>query len=397
MKTEKYKSVGIIRPANGDWRVIYDFEIPDQPGKFKRFYVRDGINYFHDPEEKQKAAEELKADIILALQNGFNPFLPGEQVESQIFVEEIEIDTQPEPNWTVSEAFIKYLEFCKKKNLSDNTIKTYKTFIENMKFWFNAQDQLELPLANVSSIDFIEFLDNSFDEYEWSSRTYNNHINFIKTFTKKVYSLEKKIFPGLIYKVEIADLDLKLDRAEKNRYYSPTVAKSVKKEAKAFPELYNYMKWIFYSCMRPREISLLQVKHIDLDSRQIKAIAPTAKTGDRLVPICDELHQIILDLDLTNKPPNYYVFGKNGKTCEERVYKNYFSDLFRPIKEKLGLDDKYTLYGWKHTRVVNLLSAGFSDPEVMSLTGHKDYESFQAYKRELVIDSSSMKGKTIDF
>lgn len=74
-----------------------------------------------------------------------------------------------------------------------------------------------------------------------------------------------------------------------------------------------------------------------------------------------------------------------------------FTNGYKLIKDKLGLDNKYTLYGWKHTRVVNLLMAGFTDNEVMSLTGHSDHKSFMAYKRELMVDTSAMKGKTIEF
>ncbi|MEL7587833.1 MAG: hypothetical protein AAGU19_14085 [Prolixibacteraceae bacterium] len=38
---------------------------------------------------------------------------------------------------------------------------------------------------------------------------------------------------------------------------------------------------------------------------------------------------------------------------------------------------------------------GFTDNEVMSLTRHSDYKSFMAYKRELMVDTSAMKEKTI--
>lgn len=33
----------------------------------------------------------------------------------------------------------------------------------------------------------------------------------------------------------------------------------------------------------------------------------------------------------------------------------------------------------------------------MTLTGHKDWAGFEAYKRELVIDNTAMKKKTISF
>ena len=64
--------------------------------------------------------------------------------------------------------------------------------------------------------------------------------------------------------------------------------------------------------MRPKEIRLLQINQIDVRARQIKATAPTAKTGDRFIPVCDELLELIESLNLTKLPLNFYVFGKMG-------------------------------------------------------------------------------------
>src|SRR5690606_41908964 len=113
-------------------------------------------------------------------------------------------------------------------------------------------------------------------------------------------------------------------------------------------------------------------------------------------PVCDEFFQLIKEMRLIDLPLNYYVFGKNGKPRELLSYKDTFRNRYKPIRAKLGLDDKYTLYGRKHTRVVNLLMTDFTDHQVMSLTGHSDYQSFMAYKRELMVDTSTMKGKTIE-
>src|SRR5690606_33201392 len=182
-----------------------------------------------------------------------------------------------------------------------------------------------------------------------------------------------------------------------NRYYTPTVQEQVKNEARKAPRLYNYIRWIYYSCMRPKEIRLLQVKHIDLTASQIKVTGPTGKTGERFVPICDELYDLIRELGIMKLPLNFPAIGRGGITSEYSANKDTFSESYRPIKEKLGHDDKYALYGWKHARVVNLLMAGFTDAEVLSLTGHLDYESFKAYKRSFKLDSTPMQGKTVEF
>src|SRR5690606_13440024 len=189
--------------------------------------------------------------------------------------------------------------------------------------------------------DLLDFLDTFYDEEGWTPRTYNNHARFLVTLFDRMKKLEKRENPNVVYKADVGDIELKKDRAEKNRYYSPMVAERVKHELTREVELFNYVKWIFYSCMRPREIRLLQVKHIDLNARQIKAIAPTAKTGDRYVPICDELFHLINEMGLTSLPLNFYVFGKHGQASECLSNKDAFRNKYKPIKEKLGLDDKY--------------------------------------------------------
>src|SRR5690606_11130791 len=98
---------------------------------------------------------------------------------------------------------------------------------------------------------------------------------------------------------------------------------------------------------------------------------------------------------LDKLPLDYYPFSDNLKPGAAMHIKNRMNENYRPIKDKLGLDHNYTLYSFKHTRCVNLLNAGFSDQEVMSLTGHSDAKSFETYKRSFVIDAKTMKGKTI--
>ena len=398
MRATKYKNINIIRARSGDWRIRYEFEIPNKPGVFKKFYVRDGVNYVHDLPAKEKAINQLREDIEFHLKKGYNPFEAERDISSLIEEKEVEIEEAEKVDfWMMSEAIDKYIRSCEKKNLSPNTIRTYQTFINNFEAWLFSYDLIQKKACDFTTNQLEQFLDESFDAEEWSPRTYNNHIAFFGTFFKQVFKLERRVNPEVRYVVIADDIEKKKDRAERNKYYTPSIATKIKKELSKLPDLYNYCKWIYYSCMRPREISLLQVQHIDLETRQIKVIAPTAKTGDRFVPICDELFDLIIKMKLTEAEYGSYVFGKNGKTSREKIYKDHFRNLYRPIKLLFGLDDNYTLYGWKHSRVVDLLNAGFTDPEVMSLTGHRDYKGFQAYKRGFVLDNTVMKGKTVGF
>jgi len=390
-----YKEPKIIRAARG-WFIALYYLKPDGSG-FKRFEFSGGINYIKDLKERERQIQQMLKYLKKELNRGFNPFFPDLEERYKAAIEEkkesISKSERKSDRWTLEQGLKVYMDHCREKNLSENTLKTYGTYIENFQTWLSENNLLSMTCDLVDENLVRRFLNDS--DGVWLPRTYNNHLAFLRRFFDKLAKLEKKEHPTVKYVADLSDIEDKLTRAEKNRYYSANVAERVKKELDKDDAMYNYVKWIFYSCMRPREIRHLQIKHIDLGVRQIKVPAPTAKTGDRFVPICDELLEMILEMDLDRFPLDYYVFGDKGKIGEEIASRDYYAKRYKPIKERLGLDDKYTLYGWKHTRVVNLVLAGFTDNEIMTLTGHSDYKSYQAYKRDLMVDSSKMKGKTI--
>ncbi|WP_392469332.1 phage integrase N-terminal SAM-like domain-containing protein [Sphingobacterium cellulitidis] len=63
----------------------------------------------------------------------------------------------------------------------------------------------------------------------------------------------------------------------------------------------------FLDYMRPKEIRLLKIQDIDIISRQIKV---NGKTGYRYFPICEELMNLISEMDLIAQPLDFYVLGK---------------------------------------------------------------------------------------
>ncbi|OOG19117.1 hypothetical protein BWD42_03985 [Sphingobacterium sp. CZ-UAM] len=400
MRASSYKIPRIIRAKSGDWRVVYEYEIPGQIGAFKKFYVRDGINYIHDLQEKEIAAQELRDDIEEALKSGYNPFLAEIRTESKIFAEETEIKLNKEQSlpdaWNMKEAVENFIKYCQLKNLKDTTVKKYKSQTNTLLKWFT-ENEIDMKACEVDEDIILDFLEQYNEKFSWSARTYNNYIDGIVTLFTRLPRLERRRNKEIKYNIDLGYLEDKNAIAEKNRYYAPKVAELIKKEIKKDIELYRYVRWIFYSCMRPNEIRHLQIMHIDLDARQIKVAGGLGKTGDRFVPISNELFSLIKEMEVDKMPLDYYVFGSGKRPSPKKTFNEYFREKYRPIKVKLGLDKNYTLYSWKHTRVVSLITAGFDDNQVMTLTGHRDRTAFEAYKRDLVIDNSVMKGKTIDF
>lgn len=124
----------------------------------------------------------------------------------------------------------RFRAYCKKKILSDNTVRTYNSFINNFIFWIEENGYTNMVAAEITEWTIEEFLDQQVGEENWI-QTYNNHLKFFNTLLPRMKKLEKRENAKLKgYNVDFSGIELKKDRAEKNRYYSPVVAGKVKKE-----------------------------------------------------------------------------------------------------------------------------------------------------------------------
>ena len=146
--------------------------------------------------------------------------------------------------------------------------------------------------------------------------------------------------------------------------------------------------------MRPNEIWSLKIENVDLKCRYIKIVG---KTKSRTIPVCDEVATMLSSLELEEYSANYYVIGKNGEITDAMHIENYFTRVFRDdIRMPLEISENFIMYGWKHTRVVDLLNAEYSDAEIMNLTGHRDIASYDKCKSELVKHMKTrLRGKTL--
>ncbi|MBS1520275.1 MAG: tyrosine-type recombinase/integrase [Bacteroidetes bacterium] len=391
-----YKLPTICRCKSGEWYIQYFYEYPDQPGKFKAFKVKDGINRIHDLQQKETAAKQLRDDIIYWLEVlNYNPFEQKKDIISQI---SNELERQSTPvNWSLTNAISEFRKFIKKQNYAVRTAQTYDNYLYNLERYLNEFSEKNVEACQFTEFDLMIFLDIESDELMWSARTYNNYLEFYRTFFNRCEKLEKQTNRKISYDFDLQGIDLKITTPQKNKAYSPVIVNSIKAELsrQGNENLRDYIEWIYLSLMRPAEIRALKVKNIDEVNRQIRIVG---KTGDRLIPISEQLLRLIKKRDLMNYPFNNYVFGMAGDVSAISMNKDYFPRKYIEIKNSLGLEKNYTLYAWKHTAVINMIYAGFTDEEIMVLSGHKTKDAFNAYKRDLVIEKGhAMKGELIDF
>lgn len=387
-----YKLPTIVH-GTGDWFIKYFYERPDEPGKFKEFRVRDGINYLVDPDQKEKETQQLCRDIKYALEEkNYNPF-KKHAIKKEI--QEIkEIIASRNKSMTIAEAVTMVIDLKKSKNIGKKSVTEYNWLTNTFEPWCKMQD---LERITDPTIDHIElFLAEKLESEEWEPRTYNNKISILTTFFNYLVSKRKMtinpIKPGMLERIG--------NKAEKNKYYDQETLERILPKVQKQTALRTRIRWTYYTCARGSELRELQIKHIDLKIKKIVIPAESGKTGvhvgKRHIPLCQELYDIIIEEKLNELPPDWYVFGDKGKPGPKRTYNAFFSDIYFEIKKALGLDFKYTIYSFKHTRVVDLLIAGFDPIKVMHITGHTNWGSFQKYIRELgAVMDKQMIGNTL--
>jgi len=380
-----YKLPTICRCKSGEWFIQFYYEYPDQPGKYKPFKVKDGINRIHDPMQKEKAAQRLAKDIRYWLEVlDYNPFEQERDIIKQV---------AEASGWALLDACSRFREFCDGQNYALRTIRTYSNYIGDFEKWLGESGRGAALARDFTEHDLSKFLRDT--GFKWSARTFNNYSKFLGGFFARCWKLEKAISRGVVYAFDMDNVDLKITKSQRNKPYTPVLANRIKAELrKGDSNLRDYIEWIYLSLMRPAEIRALRVQDIDEQSRHIRIIG---KTGDRLIPISDQLLALIRRR-VSGANPGWYVFGQAGRTCANRMSVDYFLNKYRGLLNDLNISDDYGPYSWKSTAICDMINAGFTDKEIMVLSGHKTQKAFEIYKRDLVIDNSHlMKGSVIEF
>lgn len=395
-----YKLPKIIKPKSGDWYVQYYFRDP-ATFKYEEFRERKGVNYIKNLGEKQIFIDELAGQVAGWLKAGHSPYDEEQILVAQIEpkLEEIKKIKTGKTAWTLSRAVTEYTTFIEGNGHTPDTLRTYKKYVKAFESWLVENEYLDHIASEFTEIEVEVFLTDYYESEEWSGRTYNNYMEFMITFFTRIKKLEKKATKNrkLIYDFDPEELEPKITKPQRNKAFTPVMLHSLKQHLKdlEYDDLKDYLEWIFLSSMRPAEIRELRVGDIDDISRQIRF---NGKTGDRLIPVSDQLMRLIHRRRVLGHGINDYVFGYAGNVDSRRMSVEYFLIRFDVIAKIMGLDENYGPYSLKPTGVISMIMAGFKDEEIMQNTGHKTVEAFRAYKRDLVIENTHvMKGSTIEF
>ncbi|TDQ79604.1 tyrosine-type recombinase/integrase [Sphingobacterium yanglingense] len=380
--------------AGGDitkeWFVSYHYLIPEELRKpngkmYERFKVFNTINCLHTKKERTAQLKLVKTGITELLEAGFNPY------EKYLYS-----DHSYSEKYNICKCIDEYLLFAK-SYLKKNSYGPYEDRLLVFKNYLIDQNIDHKRIDQITKENIFDFVNYAKINRELSNKTYNLYLQAIHTFLQffkenKSDYLKENVCSG----IKRLPVQKKGNLPFNNRLFS-LVLERMKEHT---PYLYQFSRFIYYSCMRPdAELRLLKIGDIDLHRRLIQVPSENSKKNTtQYIPIDDEFLSILSELDLDRYNKHYYLFTKDGMPGPNPVYEGYFRKMFIPVKEACGISRGETLYSFKHTRCIHLVEDGEKLHNIIKLTRHKTLAELMDYLKDMGVilgDEVKLKSRSI--
>ena len=381
-------TIPVIRKSNPDkWYIEFHYDVPEDlqeiinaPRKrFKKYGYQ--LNVL-EGEARELYAEELRSDWEYKLRYmNYNPFdVLAKERDKDLINEAITVEQQRKLT-TVKESFALYLESRKSRTKNVNSISTHKGTIKWLTEYFTKKNLFEIPSSKITRMHIAEAVTLASTSKDWSNTTYNNGIDNANTLLNWLASEEYIDKNPALGKIE-----KKPQAKSMHKWYDRKTAIMVKAAIldAGLIELYRACQFTYWIMIRSQsELYKLKVGDIDRDLKRVHFRKELSKNNtEQFRDYPAEFDLVLNEMDFDNLPKDYYVFGRFGKPDQVGAGKNTLANYFKKIKDKLNLSEDYTIYGWKHTRIVHLMMLGVDGYEITYKARHSDTKTTDDYKRD---------------
>lgn len=338
-------------------------------GFFAEYYVYDSVNdsmirkrtrltsvvkRYRTVRERRLAAQELVEEINRKLSGGWSPLHQTE--DSRLYT-------------PIGELCKKFVAAKEREGIRPTTLTNYKSYTGLFLRWCEDTGRAKKCSGTFLRVDAVQYMDSLLDRGN-GNRSYNNTMKALRCFWQ--WSLEhcyckENPFAGLKLLPKTQKKRILVDAKTRQR-----VADYFRREK---PQMLLVCQLVYSSAIRPKEISNIQIKHIDLDRHHILIEADNAKNGKaRCATITRDIEDYIRPLLAKYPNKDYYLFGtgKQMVPSVSQARKNYFTKCWDKMRRELMLPEEMQLYSLRDTGLVDLLHAGVDQ---LSVQHHADHSS----------------------
>jgi integrase len=359
----KGKKVPTIAPGKR-WYVYFRYH-----GQLYKFYKK--LNRFETVEIRMKFGIGMIEVYTVMLNRGWSP-------------EKDKVQKQDKPvNHSLQNALLIALDH-KKSTLKESTYNQYYTAYNRFMQWCKTKMIAGHNVNRFNRKQFAEYLN-------YLSKDGNNATS-INNNKRAISALFSKLVSDFIIETNpVAGIKTQTSQPLKNRPFTAQQLEKVIKTCKADdPYLLDFIKFIIYGMLRPREVIRLKRGSI-----KDNLIFVDTKKGMATINIIDKLRPLVYELVEQSTSDDDNLLSYQNKpmvwTASEKSKTNVFTRRFKKIKDTIGLDENYGLYSFRHTAIYHLYQSysidGLPHGEIINkllpITRHKSEKELTAYLREV--------------
>lgn len=344
----------ILREYKSGWIIEYYIENPmTKKLERKKMKLTRLISRYKSVKDARIHANRIVMEVNIRLSTGWNPFFTDEDARLYTSVD------------VVRDRFLQE----KKKELREESIQAYSSFVEVFVKWLKTNTKIEY-CSMVNKISAVKFMDYVYSERNVSSRTFNNYVKFGRVFfnwaKEKCYTKEN---PFEAVKTK--------PKTEKTRTVIPhDTRERVTNYLLSSPEDRNYLvvlKLVYSTLLRPGEIRKLKIENVNLADKTITVPGSISKNKKkRIVPLTEDVLDSLETLNLAACPTSYFLMGRELKPNSKPLTKYYMAKYWENLREKLSLPKEMQLYSLRDSGISEMLKSGV-DP--LSVKQHADHHS----------------------
>jgi len=266
----------------------------------------------------------------------------------------------------------------KKGKVAKSSFQNYLTSIEHFTKYIKSEGIDTMPVRNWKKTHAIRYIDFLIKEGDKSASTVNKYRAFLKAlFTMLLERDYIQTNPWIGFTKE------KVVKTNANMAFTSAEMEKIIERLQNFdPEVLAFVKVMFYTFMRPKEIRYTRVKNVLLNNLKIIIPAEISKNRTRgFVDIPEQLLPTIQGL-IQGKSPDEFLFqSKKSKIHGKDTMWNRHREFLIALK----LNDGHTLYSWKHTGVVQAYKNGVRIKSIQLQCRHHSIAQTDDYLKSLGI------------
>jgi len=216
-------------------------------------------------------------------------------------------------------------------------------------------------------------------EKAFAAKTVNGHIAYLISLFQLLVEreiIQHNTFQGIKKHKE--------GSSRKNQAFSPTQIEMIKPIIQQQdPKVWLFIQFIYYCYLIPNEVRQLRKQFIQLEKRQVfipNYISKNVQEGYVTIP--EVFYHELKESEVYQQSVDFIFQGHNPN---KPISKNNMGRRLHILIKELELGSDYTLYSWKHSRVVAAYNAGVDIKTIQCQCRHHSLEQTDVYLKSLGI------------